>query len=624
MGALSITDFGGMLPQRERTLLPPNLATDALNLWPYSGTLRGVTLPKFVHSCASSSIKKVYRITNDITTNDMSGSTWLEFTDPDTDVCRNPVLADSFERYYWASKTQGAPKMNTKARITGGQAAYDVGVPVPDKALLIQSPNGELVDGATVLLPGQTNQHLSSSYTQTSPTTEGDPFSETATYLSSQLSAPLLQTRSYLYTYVTQYGEEGPPSPPTTADGGVGGTWNVFFDGTGSFAAALARGCDKIRLYRTVTSALGVASFIKLADITMPGSPSGLTYVDTKSDADIASNPILPSTDWAGPPNLEGMVTLANGILAGWKGSDVYFSEPYHPHAWPAAYSITVEHPIVGIGVYAQSLVLCTVGNPVIISGVRPATMSTSKVPMNLPCLSRGSILSSASGVTYATNDGLVQITQSGVNVLTQGMVSREQWVKQYNPRKLRGGKCNATSYMGWVCDGTSTAGLTVDVVEQKVGLSRLAKATPVDSITSDVWTGETLITSGGNVFLWDPQDSSARLPYRWCSKQFQYQKPNNFSCGKVYCKPVEAETLSTSVGNWGSPPSELTLPGGADILFRLYADDRLVLERPVTHSQLFRFPSGFYADYWRLEVVSRTEIMAIHFASSAKELISV
>ena len=57
---------------------------------------------------------------------------------------------------------------------------------------------------------------------------------------------------------------------------------------------------------------------------------------------------------------------MPNGILVGAQGTTLYFSEPYQPQAFSDAFTLSVDSPIVGLGVYGSSLVVATEKNPFI------------------------------------------------------------------------------------------------------------------------------------------------------------------------------------------------------------------------------------------------------------------
>ena len=174
------------------------------------------------------------------------------------------------------------------------------------------------------------------------------------------------ETRAYVYTYVSTFGtvkEESAPSPAATVTVSTSGGATVTVSG---FSAAPTTGYNIThrRIYRTITGASQVVySFV--AEIPIATT----SYVDSLSVTQLGSE--LQTLFWTPPPaGLKGLVAMPNGILAGFEGNQIYFSEPYYPHAWPDIYALTVDYPIVGLGVYDTTLVVLTTKFPYLISGV--------------------------------------------------------------------------------------------------------------------------------------------------------------------------------------------------------------------------------------------------------------
>ena len=227
--------------------------------------------------------------------------------------------------------------------------------------------------------------------------------------------ASVFAARSYVYTWVTEYGEEGPPSPPAVVNGWSNATWTVsLFQPEPADVGPVGpdRNITTTRLYRSISNQQGLATYFLVAEFPV----SQATYADTiGDDTSIASNPQMESLYWFEPPSdLQGFKVFPNGIFVGWRENEIWFSEPYRPHAWPPNYVLTTEFPVVGIGVCGQSIVACTQGSPYLVTGVHPSSMALTKINLPEPCLHRGSIVSTDTTVLYVSQNGLVQISQSG------------------------------------------------------------------------------------------------------------------------------------------------------------------------------------------------------------------
>jgi hypothetical protein len=314
MVAVKLNAFGGMVPAVDARLLADQAATLSQDTWLYDGKLSGIVSPTYVRDLLTSTSGKVYRIPNSFFDSSHFGdATWMEFPDIDTDVIKSPIVGDTFDRYYWASAS-GVPQVNSLARIKAGQAPYTLGVPQPG------APSLAITGGASATV----------------------------------------RSTAYAITWVTVFGEEGPPSTPVLGNGKVDATWTLTL-APPSAGDTTTYNLNKARVYRTVTSTAGVATYFLVAEIAVALT----TYADTATDATVSANNLLESTTWTKPPSdLAGWVTMPNGMIAGWRGSELWFSEPYRPHAWPAAYALTSEYPIVGLGTINQTLVVLTAATP--------------------------------------------------------------------------------------------------------------------------------------------------------------------------------------------------------------------------------------------------------------------
>ena len=119
-------------------------------------------------------------------------------------------------------------------------------------------------------------------------------------------------------------------------------------------------GIARKRIYRVATGTSG-SSYLRVGEVAL----TTRNFVDSKQTAELSES--LLTLDWDPPPaDLDGLISLPNGVLAGFAGRDVYFSEPYQPHAWPTDYIQTVDFDIVGIGNFGTNIVVGTKGRPYI------------------------------------------------------------------------------------------------------------------------------------------------------------------------------------------------------------------------------------------------------------------
>ena len=88
---------------------------------------------------------------------------------------------------------------------------------------------------------------------------------------------------------------------------------------------------------------------------------------------------------------------------------------------------------IVGMAVYGQTLVVATKGQPYIATGTDPGSVSTAKLDVYAPCLSTSGVCSIGMGVAYPSYDGLVVVSASGAQVVTQAHFTKSQWAAAWD-----------------------------------------------------------------------------------------------------------------------------------------------------------------------------------------------
>ena len=227
-------------------------------------------------------------------------------------------------------------------------------------------------------------------------------------------------------------------------------------------------------------------------------TPDNLRYTDNMPAGDLQE--VCPTLTWAEPPEkLRGLVGMPNGIMAGFDGNTVAFCEPYKPYAWPVEYQLTTEHPIVGLGVFGQTLFVGTRGNPYFISGSDSASMSAVKLGSSQACVSRQSIATMPEGVMYASPDGLCLADQGGVRCITDGSIpgsqalwTAEDWsdnVLGANPESLR-----AVAYEGlyvFFWDNGTASGCYALGRGKLVRLDIRATAFYVDAVTDTLYLAD-------------------------------------------------------------------------------------------------------------------------------------
>ena len=614
MAGIKLEGFQGLIPRASPRLLPPMNATIARNTKLLNGELEGYRSPALDIdlTAQTSSLRRAFRVP------DTPTDAWITFTSREVDILRSPLVNDTHDRYYWAGDAK--PKMNVAARIKAGSSEFILGVPTP-----VAAPNVVPPAGAD-------------------------------------------ETRSYVYTFVSEYGEEGPPSPPAIATGDAG-EWNLDSMDT-TVPDQANRNITKKKIYRTV-SGQTATSFFFVAEIDLAVS----TYADNEINSDVAGNNILNSITFVEPPtDMEGFVVMPNGYLVGWVGRRLLFSEPYLPHAWPAQYEQSTEFDIVGLGVYGSTLVICTESQPYFGRGVNPFSFSKTKVDAVEPCLSRRGIVSTVMGVVYPSINGLVLANNSGVRVVTSDILTKEEWAV-YLPASLYASQLG----LEYIAFNASNFGFIFDPMNPLAKFIELDAFSKVEGIETDRYSGNVLLLQNNRVYDFDPEGTT-RVQWHWQSKLYHFPKPLNFGAARfnmeaggvsgafdiegkfrpyntaffaaITAQPGKLARLNTLnhgalngtgpaqnkglVASWTDP--EFRSPLGGSFLFPLNflsltvtavrfivkIAEKTVLDTIISNEKIIRMPTGFKSDKWQFELNGNLKVYSLQIAETPKQLAGV
>ncbi len=444
------------------------------------------------------------------------------------------------------------------------------------------------------------------------------------------------EARAYVYTWVSAYGEEGPPSPATLYRGWSEDPWVIGLTAP-TAGETLNRNLSKVRIYRTISGVGGSTTYFFVAEQDIYNE----SYTDTATSDLVSANNLLQSLFYDPPPeDLEGMVALPNGIVAGWRENEIWFSEPFLPHAWPSPYTLATEYPVIGMGVIGQSLIVCTTGSPYAVSGVNPATMTMSRLAVNEPCLSRASIVSTPQGVVYASPNGLALAVPGAVNIVTRNLITKDLWLDPddfLSVPTLRAALLNGNYYTwGSVRPGAFQTdafqvdafaqedftgayhGAYIDVSNPRISWVNLRSETPIYNCFSDQWTGEVFTIKNDKVYWLDLGRNRARESFVWRSKIFEAQNKRSFEAMRIW--------FSTFPDSPDLNPVQVVSPATlADDMYgivRIYADGILRFSRELRSTgEFMRLPSGFKAQFWEVEIEARVKLTSVELATSAKEL---
>lgn len=588
MPGWAVEGMGGEIPLSDDRELAPNMAAAAWNVDLHSGRIDGLPQPELVAdlSASSGAVKRAYRFPGPRPGVDQD--VWLPLPSPYSSVVRSPLVNDTLHRVYWTNPpdaSESGAYWSTYARIRDGLPPFRLGFLAPEAYWVPVA----VASGGTP------------------PTVV--PF----------------VARSYCFTYVDEFGLESSPSQPSApASGASDATWIIYglsnVPPTSYDPHKVYPAVKRIRLYRTVSGATG-AQFYQVADYEIPpGVDPSTGYVDTMPDTEAVGSRMLDTAAWASPPDgLDGLVAMPGGMLVGFTGNTLHFCEPNRPHAWPAAFDLSVGFEIVGLGVWQAVLAILTKGFPSTGQGTSPGAFVVTQVQVSEPCISRGSIVTDMPGVCYASANGLVMLNYTGMQNQTLPLITRNQWQVEFSAGQLvacrHRGQYLALNGLG--------SGFILDNSNPRLGVVRLNTFSQAVSLWTDVHSGEAFIMANKRVYRWD-SPNAPKLTCRWRSKRVVLPQPANMGACMV--------TLGPEIGNAGlaTPPplyngDPLTvLPSGINALIRIYAGDSLdlVLEHTLTQArEVFRLPSGRMDYDWQWEVVTRVPVIRVALASTVHGL---
>lgn len=479
----------------------------------------------------------------------------------------------------------------------------------------------------------------------------------------------LTLTRCYVYTFISAAGEEGPPSEPTCAEGADDDYWTICNLATSPPAPWDTEALIvKKRIYRTVTGQTG-GSFFFVDEIAMNQE----CYKDEVLTDDVALNAQLESDSWEPPPDgLVGIVRHPNGFLVGFLPPyDIYFSEPYRPHAWPPQYVLSTEGAISALGVFGASIGVPTNAHPYVCSGSNPANMSFIKSNVSEPCMNRHSVVSTEAGVVYASANGLVILSPGGVQVMTKQLVTRGEWNTRYRPDQLRGAQFGF-EYFGVAFQGGGAIqqGFIFSPQEQNSVFTEVNMALQRDmvSLQTDPYNGQVYTIANGKIYWWANYNSPPEL-YRWRTIEFVTPKPINFGMYRIDFDPQVQYTdqppdtdvyLTWNEERMASGPLDpvnhaafnecrqeddsgyteqfpqnraplagsclfaLSQLGVGYVEVLLYADSELKYHKTLFEPGWYRLPLGYKSDLWQVEFRGNADLHHFKMAETGKELASI
>lgn len=629
---LTFSQFSGIAPRIAPRLLPATLAQEALDVKLWSGELRphyADTIIKYIPSTTQSIYR--YKWKN-------KKYNWLGWA-KSVNVVKGPVYDDENNRIY-LMVNDGTGFLVTDSSLLEDRD-YINGL--ESKAYAVAIPE-----------PGQSDIWVSGG------TGSGD-----------------IESRSYVYCYVRQWSDGtidvGKSSGPLknssdrsryTVDVRPGQVVDMSIVDPIAHANGIGAGINKIYIYRSEVTSAGQAlySYVDQFDVNtnrVTNNPAAVwvangsyyKYSDSKPNTSLGE--ACPSIYWDAPvTGLKGLVSLQNGLFAAYKDSTIYVSDWNAPHAWPYEHTVTIDYPIVGLGSFGNTIVVCTEAAPVLITVTDPTKPTTRAIQENCPCVSAGSIVSTRNGVIFASTNGLVLINSASPTFITEKIITQDEWLPLH-PESLQAAFLNNTYYGFFTNPTEKAAGFLFDldsytystVYNSIVSSGMVYTSQPTKIVYNDVEQSQLYVCYplenktqySLNSF---GTDSRINKSFRWRSKvNVSPQGLFTLSCAQVnFTKlsnlkpepPVWEGRLAGSalgmvyvnkqpVNGWCKTN---TIELYDKTVFNYYVDGKLRFTKNIVDSKPFRLPSGFRGETVEIELKSNSHVHSVILASSMGELV--
>lgn len=555
-----VRSFSGIRPSQGDELLSPGQATLAKNVVLQGGDLdplKGASLITTLSSTAST-IKSIYRF-GQSTASDTTF--WFQSAN-EVSWVKGPIDGDTEERTYYTGHLSYPTK--TKA---GSTATASAPYPTTSVPLGLYKPSA----AATGSVTG----------------TATDPASTPEDVV-------------YVVTLVTDWGEEGPPSAPSaTFTWRAGQTISLTLptSGTPSYPGNGTKSGQTYvgkRLYRSATGSSGAARYLLVnteGDIALATT----SYSDTKATASLGEE--IRTKGWLEPPDdMKGLVSMANGIMAGFSGNTVCFSEPYVPYAWPVRYQRSVDAPVQAMQVFGQSLVVSTTRGLHVFTGPDPQSITQERLPEPQICVANRAMVPMLGGIVFPTPDGLGFIGPGGFRMISDGLLTNREWGPYIaTPTALHAYEIDSRYVMFYDTGSEQGAlifkfgddpSLTTTDVYATAGFRDAGR----DALFLCVNNGAT----GREIRKWD---AGSALTAVWTSGVIRLPSPTNFGAARVSATgSVTFEILADGVAQ-GSPIT-------------------------VTNSLPFRLPSGYRSQRIQFRITTTSIVRSVELADTVKGLL--
>lgn len=577
-----LTRFSGIAPAVSSRLLGEQFAQTSQNIDFEAGRITPITEETTTATLTAGTRNSIYYYDNS------ASDQWLQWDEDYVKVVEGPIPGDNKDRLYWTGESY--PKMSYYTAITAGSApfpttAYRLGIPAPAA--------------------------LSFSGTQPSGTLDAT-------------TTPI--DVAYVLTYVSNFGEEGPPSAVTATKTFTPSTQTIQITmpsvPSGAYALSATQGTfpavAKWRLYRSAVGSTQ-AAFQLLHEATIT------TTSFTDNVQPVALQEVIPSTTWIGPPDddttlypdgpMQGLTPVSNGVFVGFTGRRLCLSEPFLPHAWPISYRITLEKEIVAIATTGNGIVCLTDGKPYFVTGTDPSSMVAVEIDLAQACVNKHSVVDMGDYVLYAGPDGLCAIAGTDGSVVTKGLISPAQWNADFAPTTYKAFKHEGT----YVAFHSTTSGWVYDPRAQEAAISTTTSSAAVRGGFYNPKDGELDLIIASNVRRY--RGGTTNQTATWKSKKFVAPNPVSMSWVHIHADSYPASGTKNRIRIWvdGTVIADYNITKTGNV-FTQETSTPNGISNVTLQAPTMRLPSAIGTE-WEVEVSGAVNINEVCLSQSIAEI---
>jgi len=408
-----------------------------------------------------------------------------------------------------------------------------------------------------------------------------------------------LQDTAWLLTFVTQIGDHVQEGPPSNASEiiAIGPGQPVQLSGlpTAPPADGYTYNILSKRIYRTNVRSDGNAAYRFVADIPIAQT----TYTDSTLPQALGEE--LPSETWIRPPaDMQGLIALPDGTMAGFSRNEICFCEPFQPHAWPVAYRLTVNFMPVGMASFGNQTIVLTRGRPALVVGSEPGSQRLEYVETSQPCLSATSIVDMGEYIVYAGDEGLVLVATGAIRTVTRDLFKKEEWL-EYSPSTIVAAEYGGRYVGFYVKPNGARAGFVFDPQEPA------ATWTDLDFGADVAWTdpesGDLYLVVDETIVRFN-DDEHERYAFQWRSRRYSLTGAENLAYAKVV---ADAYPVRMSLYAAVDPYND-------ESMTRVFSDE-------IADGEPFALPGDYLSTAFEIELVGRTTVKRVALGTSIEEL---